>query len=114
MSQPNPTQASKRGKGQEVTGLHSLHCIGVEWSGLSAPSVVASWHRCISVPRQAYFVLEEGSDDSDEDMDIIAPAYIQRVMSVQRAIETANFTSSAYGEVSLSVARVPSEGAALR
>lgn len=43
--------------------------------------------------RQVFFVAESAADTVGEGPDMIAKHYLQRVMSVQRAIEDANFTT---------------------
>lgn len=47
---------------------------------------------------QVFFVASDPEYGSDS-ADMIATQYLQRVMSVQRAIETANFTSNVDGQV---------------
>lgn len=51
------------------------------------------------IAHQVYFVASEMEDSVDKP-DMINTQYLQRVMSVQRAIETANFTSAIDGQVS--------------
>lgn len=67
-------------------------------SSISSPSPAKS-----TIPfflhHEVFFVASEAADGLDS-ADMIATQYLQRVMSVQRAIETANFTSIVDGQVS--------------
>lgn len=77
------------------------------FSPLSIESVIAFPVFFLSssvIAHQVYFVASETEDELGSP-DMINTQYLQRVMSVQRAIERANFTSAVDGQVSAGVPR---------